>query len=151
MLGRDLRIDAQLPDENCILLGTLNAVKRIAPDILLPDRLTDDSYLLKTTAAHGHKLLLITADNDRGVLYGAFALLRKIALQKDLDHIDEQSSPYAPIRWTNEWDNLDGSIERGYAGRSIFFENGHVVQDLSRAGDYARLLASIGIDGCTGQ
>ncbi len=46
-------------------------------------------------------------------------------------------------------DNLDGSIERGYAGRSIFFDGGHVRTDLTRAGEYARLLASVGINGCT--
>ncbi len=149
MLGRTLRQDPKLPSEDCILLGTLNAVKRVSPDMLLPTRMKEDSYLLRATAAHGHKILLITAANERGVLYATFALLRKIALQQDLDHVEEQSAPYAPIRWTNEWDNLDGSIERGYAGRSIFFENGKVLQDLTRAGEYARLLASIGIDGCT--
>ncbi len=149
MLGRTLRVEAQLPQEPCILLGTLNSVKRAAPNMLLPGNLLEDEYLLKTTAAQGHAVLLIAAANERGVLYGAFALLRKLAVGTDLDHIDEQSAPYAPIRWTNEWDNLDGSIERGYAGRSIFFEEGHVVQDLTRAGDYARLLASIGVNGCT--
>jgi alpha-glucuronidase len=121
MLGRTLRIDAQWPNEDCLLLGTLESVRRAALDMQLPERLDDDAYLLRTTAAHGHKILLITGGNDRAVLYGAFSLLRKIALQQDLEHVDEQSAPYAPIRWTNEWDNLDGSIERGYAGRSIFF------------------------------
>ena len=87
--------------------------------------------------------------NDRGVLYGTFALLRKIALHQDLTHIDEQSNPFASIRWTNEWNNLDGSIERGYAGRSLFYDANNVVADLTRAADYARLLASIGINGCT--
>ncbi|HEX4750068.1 MAG TPA: alpha-glucuronidase family glycosyl hydrolase [Bryobacteraceae bacterium] len=148
MLGRTLRIDAKLPDEDCVLLGTLASVKRAAPDMLLPERLGDDAYLLRTTAAHGHQILLIAGGSDRGVLYGTFALLRKMALQQDLNHVDEQSAPYAPIRWTNEWDNLNGTIERGYAGRSIFFDNGKVVPDLTRAGEYARLLASIGIDGC---
>jgi alpha-glucuronidase len=56
--------------------------------------------------------------------------------------------PYASIRWVNQWDNLDGRIERGYGGTSIFFENGAVCADLTRAGEYARLLASIGINGC---
>jgi alpha-glucuronidase len=69
-------------------------------------------------------------------------------LRQALDHLDEESNPRAPVRWVNEWDNLGGSIERGYGGRSIFFENGTVVPDLSRASDYARLLASIGINGC---
>ena len=94
-------------------------------------------------------MLLVASSNDRGVLYGTFALLRKMALGRRLQRMNETHTPLAPIRWTNEWDNLDGSIERGYAGRSIFFEGGNVVADLHRAGDYARLLASIGIDGCT--
>src|SRR5579884_1286763 len=65
MLGRTLRMDARLPDEDCILLGTLAAVKQAAPSMLLPQQLPDDAYLLETTAAHGHKILLITATNDR--------------------------------------------------------------------------------------
>ena len=53
-----------------------------------------------------------------------------------------------PIRWVDEWDNADGSIERGYAGRSIFFEDGNVRDDLAPVSEYARLLASVGINGC---
>ena len=63
--------------------------------------------------------------------------------------LDEKQAPYAPIRWINQWDNLDGSIERGYGGRSIFWENGHVRKDLSRVAEYGRLLASLGINGCS--
>ena len=58
-------------------------------------------------------------------------------------------APSSPIRWVNQWDNFDGSIERGYAGRSIFFDNGHVRSDLSRVSEYGRLLASVGINGAT--
>ena len=149
MLDRTLRIASQLPDEDCILIGTLTSVRKIAPELNLPDHLADDAYLLKAVAAHAHNILLVTAANDRGVLYGTFALLRKIALQDPLDSLQEESTPYAPIRWTNEWNNLDGTIERGYAGRSIFFNKTKVVDDLTRAAEYARLLASIGINGCT--
>jgi alpha-glucuronidase len=53
------------------------------------------------------------------------------------------TNPHAPIRWVNQWDNLDGSIERGYGGSSIFFNSGVVVNNLTRAAEYARLLASI--------
>jgi alpha-glucuronidase len=90
----------------------------------------------------------VVGRNARGVLYGAFALLRKIALGEPVTPLDETRNPYAPVRWVNEWNNLDGSIERGYAGRSIFFDQGDVVADLTRAGAYARLLASVGVNGC---
>ena len=63
--------------------------------------------------------------------------------------LDDVQQPHAALRWVDQWDNLNGSIERGYAGPSIFFEKGSVRADLTRAGEYARLLASIGINGCT--
>ena len=66
-----------------------------------------------------------------------------------IDSLDETEIPYAPIRWVNHWDNLDGSIERGYGGRSIFWDNGHARADLSRVSDYGRLLASLGINTCS--
>jgi alpha-glucuronidase len=149
MLGRTLRLDNKLPDESCILLATLAEARQVLTGTDLPANLPDDGFVLKTTAVHGHNVVLVTASNDSGVLYGTFALLRKINLHEAVDHLDDREEPSAPIRWTNEWDNLDGSIERGYAGRSFFFENGSVVPDLTRAGDYARLLASIGINGST--
>ena len=77
----------------------------------------------------------------------SFICLEEVATQQPIPQ-DYRSAPSAPIRWVDEWDNLNGTIERGYAGRSIFFENGHVAQDLTRAGEYARLLASVGINGC---
>jgi len=49
-------------------------------------------------------------------------------------------------RILNHWDNIDGSVERGYSGRSLFFSNGNICFDESRIRDYARLLASVGIN-----
>ncbi len=51
-----------------------------------------------------------------------------IALQEPIENLDVRDAPYAPVRILNHWDNLDGTIERGYAGKSIFWEDGHVVQ-----------------------
>ena len=93
--------------------------------------------------------LIVGGATDRGVLYGVFALLSKMARGESLDAINEVQEPYAPIRWVNQWDNLNGKVERGYGGPSIFFADGKVRDDLTRAGEYARLLASIGINGCT--
>lgn len=149
MLGRTLREESGLPDEDAIVLVTYDALPGVAVDIAIPAQPVEGSYFLRALTRRGHRLLLVAGADDRGVLYGTFALLRRIALHGEIETLDEQDAPYAPVRWTNEWDNLDGSIERGYAGRSIFFDNGHVVADLTRARDYARLLASIGINGCT--
>jgi alpha-glucuronidase len=149
MLGRALRVEPRLPAEAAFLLAPYDALHKIAPAFPIPEDRTEGSFLLKATQLGGHSILLVAGPDGRGVLYGVFELLRRIQQRRDLGTLDVHEVPYAPVRWTNEWDNLDGTIERGYAGRSIFFEHGHVVEDLGRVSDYARLLASIGINGCT--
>ena len=88
-----------------------------------PGDLQADAYALISTQIKGQNALVITGATDRAVLYGAFALLRKIAEGESISALNEVQQPSAPVRWVNQWDNLDGSIERGYAGQSIFFEN----------------------------
>ncbi len=149
MLGRVLRQQSQLPADGAIVLGTTTAVHRALPSLALPTGLRLDGYWLKTATVRGHRVIVVASPEPRGVLYGAFALLRRVATHQSVAELDLVSNPAAPVRWVNEWDNLNGTIERGYGGRSIFFENGHVVSDLSRAAAYARLLASVGINGCT--
>src|SRR5207244_1246513 len=61
--------------------------------------------------------------------------------------LNESSHPHAAVRWVNQWDNLDGSIERGYGGRSIFWDAGRARSDLARVSQYGRMLASIGVNG----
>jgi alpha-glucuronidase len=148
MIGRTLRVETGVPRENAVVLGTLGSLDRQARALRLAAPLPPDGYWLKTVRDGTARFTVVTASNDRGVLYGAFALLRKIALSEPVDNLDEKGLPYAPLRWVNQWDNLDGSIERGYGGRSIFWENGHSRADLNRVGDYGRLLASVGINAC---
>jgi alpha-glucuronidase len=133
MLGRTLRI-AKTPQEPAIILAT-------RPD----SSQTMDGFRIRD--AQGN--IEISAANDRGVLYGTFALLRRIALHEPITNLDIREEPYAPVRWVNHWDNLDGTIERGYGGRSIFYEANNVREDLSLVRDYARMLASLGIHACS--
>jgi len=149
MVGRTLRVESRVPGESAIVLGTLGAIRQAFPQLDAAANLEPDGYWLRTLRAGAARYTVVTAANDRGVLYGTFALLRKIALGEPVGDLDEKQSPYAPIRWINQWDNLDGSIERGYGGRSIFWEDGRAREDLTRAGEYARLLASLGINGCS--
>jgi alpha-glucuronidase len=116
----------------------------VLPKALLPDLKEANAFWLGTVGG----TTFVAGRDDRGVLYGVFSLLRHIALHEPIDRLNERQAPAAPVRWTNEWDNLDGSIERGYAGPSIFFERDNVVADLTRVSDYARLLASVGVNGC---
>jgi alpha-glucuronidase len=148
MLGRTLRIDAQGPTEPAIVIGAFEQVRKLDPGFKAAKDLQGDSYALVSEKIHGQSVIVITGATDRAVLYGAFAFLRKIAQGERVTALNDFQSPSAPVRWVNQWDNLDGSIERGYAGRSIFFDSRLVRPDLTRAAEYARLLASVGINGC---
>jgi len=128
------------------VVGTTKEVHEAFPEVAIPD-LGPEGYGLHWTKIKDHTLLFVTGSDEHGVLYGVFALLRLLATGQDLTHLDLRSHPAMPIRWVDEWDNPDGSIERGYAGRSIFFEGGNVRDDLAPVAEYARLLASVGING----
>jgi alpha-glucuronidase len=148
MLGRALKSSGGIQG-SAIVLGTIRDLHNVAPSLEAPHPLEGGGFWITHAEIRRSKCLVITAANDRGVLYGVFALLSKIARGETISGIDEVENPYAPIRWVNQWDNLDGRIERGYGGASIFFTDGKVRSDLTRAGEYARLLASIGMNGCT--
>ena len=148
MLGKTLATESGLlPDKNAFVLGTVTELQTHFPEMRAA-QITGDGFWLKTLHHEAHIYIVIAGADERGILYGAFALLSRVAQLDDLAELDDRESPAVPIRWVDQWDNPDGSIERGYAGRSIFFDNGHVRGDLTRVGEYARLLASIGINGC---
>ncbi len=148
MLGKTLRAELDLPRKESFILGTLKEVLTAIHEIQTKDKLVQDGFWITTRQVGGFSCVIVTGSTERGVLYGVFALLSKIARNESIAVLDERQEPYAPIRWVDQWDNLDGRVERGYAGRSIFFESGAVRDDLSRVGEYARLLASIGVNGC---
>jgi alpha-glucuronidase len=148
MTGRALTSAAEV-NGSAIVLATLKDAQTLSPSLLRLNKPIGNGFWITTIKIQRSECLLITAVDERDVLYGAFALLRKIAQGESISHIDESQVPAARIRWIDQWDNLDGTVERGYGGRSIFFDNGKVRDDLTRAGQYARLLASIGITTCT--
>ncbi|KIX03462.1 uncharacterized protein Z518_07014 [Rhinocladiella mackenziei CBS 650.93] len=125
-----------------VIVGTFDEFANVYRDAGEVPQLEDDGFWLNTTGS----TVQILGQNERGTLYGAFEYLSMLA-QGNFSKIAYADSPKAPIRWVNQWDNLDGSIERGYGGPSIFFKNGTVVNDLDRVSEYARLLASIRING----
>ena len=109
----------------------------------------NDSYVVRTGEDELGSYIALGGISDRGVIYAIFHFLKLLQLGADLTKLNIQETPANGIRMMNQWDNMDGSIERGYAGESIFYENNKIVQNLSRIQDYARLLASIGINAIT--
>ncbi|KAL4938327.1 hypothetical protein BDV06DRAFT_231929 [Aspergillus oleicola] len=129
-----------------IIIGTLSAFTEKGGDVQNLPELIEDGYYIGISDGN----VLILGQNERGTLYGTFQYLERLT-QGHIPDTSSASNPHAPIRWVNQWDNLQdggthGSVERGYGGDSIFFWDGKVRDDLTRAGQYARLLASIGIN-----
>jgi len=150
MLGKKVKFISGTLSQPTILIGTAAQIRKIAPQLKAINELRGDGFWLASRRIHGFPCIIIAGGSDRGVLFGVFAFLATIAQRRAVRslNVNDLEQPSTPVRWANEWDNLDGSIERGYAGRSIFFDNGSVAQDLTRASEYARLLASVGINGC---
>ena len=88
----------------------------------------------------------VEASDENGILYGCFELIRQLSLGTQTQELSIEKSPAIPLRMLNHWDNMDGSIERGYSGNSFFFEENEILVD-DRIRTYARLLASVGING----
>ena len=103
----------------------------------------DDRFTVTATA---HQVT-IAGPSDISCLYGSFALLRELAQGRAITTVDLDEKPGMPLRLLNHWDNPDGHVERGYAGRSIF-DWWRLPERLDRRMiDYARANASLGING----
>lgn len=107
------------------------------------NQLNKDGYVIKTVRNN----IFLVGKEDSGVLYAAFHLLRLMQNRENLQQLDIVENPKNQLRMLNQWDNMDGSIERGYAGYSIFYKDNQFSDELNRIEDYARLLSSVGING----
>lgn len=146
MVGREVR--ASSPAEARILLGVGSspAIRAHVREAEI-DAAGDEGYVLRSATRSGAPRLVIASRGDRGVLYGAFHLLRHLQADGDPATLNVTERPRLPLRLINHWDNYDRHAERGYAGLSIFdFAALPAVSD--RYHDYARLLASVGLNGC---
>ena len=121
---------AQVSGPECLAAEELRNYYQGAKATLVTDpTMAEDAYRIDGST--------ITAKNEMGLLYGAYALLRG---EKGY------SAPYYKLRLLNHWDNLDSSIERGYAGTSIFWNKEMSIAH-EHIKEYAIANASIGING----
>jgi alpha-glucuronidase len=136
------------PESSCIILSILAFDKEIDSALATNEiaKLQPEGFLIKAVKDNKGSKIYITAKTDKGLLYGVFRFLLYLDQQKEIGKLHLLENPKNPIRMINQWDNLDGSIERGYAGRSIFYQNNILTTDMARVKYYARMLASVGIN-----
>jgi alpha-glucuronidase len=135
--------------DGAVLAGTPSSSPLVA-SLPLADALAragDEGFVLRATRLDGKRVLVIAANRDIGVLYGAFALLRLLETHASLRGLDLVSAPKIRLRMLDHWDNLNRSVERGYAGASLWAWDSLPDHLNPRYTDYARADASIGING----
>jgi alpha-glucuronidase len=106
-----------------------------------------EGFIVRRIDVDGRRVVAIAANSDVGVLYGAFRFLRHLQTHQSLATLAITSRPRIKLRLLNHWDNLDRSVERGYAGRSLWAWDSLPGILSPRYRDYARANASLGING----
>ncbi|MFC0214578.1 alpha-glucuronidase family glycosyl hydrolase [Paenibacillus chartarius] len=150
MLGkRPAIVPAPVTGRRYILLGTVGGSAHVARLIGGGETSAfgEESYRIKTVCEPDREAIVLAGGSGKGLLYAVFHFLRLIVTGADLGSLDVTEQPKYGLRMINHWDNMDGSIERGYAGRSFLYADGRVLSGSPRIRDYARLMASIGING----
>jgi len=148
LLGKNIEHVTALKRNGIIVAGTPDN-SSIISSLKLKRKLSglgDEGYLILTTKYRHKKIIVIAANKDAGVLYGTFHFLRLMETHRDISKLEIASSPKVKIRILNHWDNLNRSVERGYAGLSLWDWNSLPDSLDPRYIDYARANASIGIN-----
>jgi alpha-glucuronidase len=147
MLYATPMVSSRITRDGAIVLRTPGSAGDLGANLNDLRTLGPEGYLIRSIQVHGRRATLIAANSDIGVLHGAYGLMRLMQTRQPLEALNLRESPRIPHRILDHWDNLDGTIERGYAGASIW--NWQTLPDYPgpRYADYARACASIGING----
>jgi len=149
LTAKSVTLATAVQGAGAVVIGTPTTSPLIAGLPLASElsNLGPDGYLVRNAKLQDQNVIAVAANTELGVLYGSFALLRQLATHRPLAEIALTSSPKIKNRLLNHWDNLNGTIERGYAGSSLW-EWSKLPGTLSpRYKAYARANASIGING----
>jgi len=141
-----LPVESELTGSGALVLGTPRSSSIVAKLNLDLRQAGPEGYLIRSVRLGRFPATVIAANEDIGLLYGAFHILRLLQTRQPLDALDIAEAPLLRHRMLNHWDNLDRTVERGYAGASIW--DWHRLPDYldPRYTDYARASASLGIN-----
>ena len=149
LLGVELSLRSTFSKNGSLVVGTPSQ-SQVIRELNLSSELATlgrEGFLIRSMEIQGVSVIIVTANEDTGLLYGTFHLLRLMQIGQSLTDINIHSKPKIQYRLLNHWDNLDRSVERGYAGKSLWkWEELPETID-PRYKDYARANASIGING----
>ncbi|HEY4186459.1 MAG TPA: alpha-glucuronidase family glycosyl hydrolase [Polyangia bacterium] len=133
--------------DGAVVLGTPDSSTIVKGLALSLTAAGTEGYVVQATTVDGKKAIVVAGNSDIGVLHGAFALLRNLQCHRTVQGLMLSGAPKVQHRLLNHWDNLDGTIERGYAGKSLWNWSALPGTLSQRYTDYARANASLGING----
>jgi len=135
--------------EGTVVIGTPTNSSEIRGVALAADltKIGKEGFLIRPARAANRTALAIVSEGEMGALYGAYHFLRLLQTGQPIDRLDVFESPRVQLRMINHWDNANGTIERGYAGNSLWQWADLPGKISPRYADYARANASIGING----
>ena len=147
MTGEAPAATSELRAPGTLVIGT-PASSRIVRDLVPGAELNavgPEGYLIRTVHRDGVDATVVASAGEAGVLYGVFGLLRILQTRQSVTALDVTERPANKVRMINHWDDLNRTVERGYAGQSIF--DWEALPELDpRYTDYARALASLGLN-----
>ena len=148
LLGKKLVFTDHITSENSLIITLYESLPKELKEQTRAEieNSTDEGFLIKSIDFKGKTKTLISAKKEIGILYGVFRFLHLMQSHQDLGSISIADSPKIDIRMLNHWDNLDRTVERGYAGFSLW--NWQKLPDYidERYIDYARANASVGLN-----
>ncbi len=149
LLGAELAVGRSVLRDGALIVGTRAGSPLIAAAVPASElrAVGAEGYVLRAVRVGGRRAVVVAANSDAGALYGAFALLRRLQTLGSVATLAVTSAPRIRVRMLDHWDNLDRSVERGYAGRSLWEWDSLPARVSPRYRDYARANASLGING----
>ncbi len=149
LLGQAVPVAVDVDRDGAVVVGTPKSspiVRELGWERRLSE-LGSEGFLIRSISFAGRPVTVIASEGEVGALYGAFRLLRLVQTHDLTNNLNISNKPKLRLRVLDHWNNLDGSIERGYAGRSLWDWKSPPDPSSSRLRDYARANASIGING----
>ncbi|HXG63736.1 MAG TPA: alpha-glucuronidase family glycosyl hydrolase, partial [Blastocatellia bacterium] len=149
LLGSPVPVAKEVDRDGAVVVGTPKSSPLIA-GLNWGRQLADlgpEGFRIRSVRISSRSVTVIASEGEIGALYGAFHFLRLVQTLQPIDNLDVSQKPRLQLRLLNHWDNLDGSIERGYAGRSLWEWKALPDATDPRLRDYARANASLGING----
>ena len=149
LIGGAVRLSPAVDADGAVVVGTPATVPAIAGlGLSKPlEQAGRDGYLIRSARADRRAVTVIASQSEVGALHGAFHFLRLIQTRQPIAPVDITERPRVELRLLNHWDNLNGSIERGYAGQSLWKWAELPDRVDPRIAEYGRANASIGLNG----